>query len=91
MELYEKSEGDKGFVSGFLEQFKKHAPTKIDATEVAPQEASDPTLEGVMDAYIASRPEKSRKADRTQLNKWLSHHLGNIWTCRALVPPQVLV
>lgn len=78
MELYEKSEGDRGFVSGFLEHFKKHVLTKIDATEVAAQEASDPTLEGVMDTYIASRPEKSRKNDRKQLNKWLSHPLGSI-------------
>tara|TARA_B110000902_G_scaffold31416_1_gene33602 strand:- start:48 stop:731 length:684 start_codon:yes stop_codon:yes gene_type:complete len=78
IDLYKKSEGDRGFVSGFLEQFKKHVLTKIDATEVAAQEASDPTLEGVIDTYIASRPEKSRKSDRTQLNKWLSHPLGSI-------------
>ncbi|MEJ6710440.1 MAG: hypothetical protein QNK92_16900 [Amylibacter sp.] len=31
-----------------------------------------------MNTYIALRPEKSRKADRTQLNKWLSHPLGSI-------------
>ena len=78
MKLYEQSEGDQGFVTGFLEQFQKHAPTKIDATQTAVQEASDPTLEDIIDAYIASRPEKSRKADRIQLNKWLNDPLHSI-------------
>ena len=82
MKLYEQSKGDQGFVSGFLEQFKKHASTRIaEATETAQaaaQEASEPTLEGIIDAYIATRPEKSRKADRLQLNKWLNHPLHSI-------------
>jgi integrase len=78
MKLYEQSKGDQGFVTGLLEQFKKHAPTKINATEMAVQEASEPKLEDIIDAYIATRPEKSRKADMKQLKKWLNHPLGSI-------------
>jgi integrase len=78
MDLFKQTEGDEGFVTTYLEKFAEHAPFKIDATEIAAQEASDPKLEDVVDAYIATRPEKSRKADRLQLNKWLNDPLHSI-------------
>lgn len=36
-------------------------------------EGRKPTLAAVLDDYIASRPEKSRKSDLIQLRKWLTH------------------
>jgi hypothetical protein len=75
MNLYEKSERNRGFVEGFLEKWREHGPIKIEAAALAAHEATDPKLEDVIDIYIASRPEKSRKADRLQLNKWLDHPL----------------
>jgi hypothetical protein len=76
MNMYEKSEGNKGFVTGFLEKWGDHAPIKIGPAkmaqlsplEEAAAEVSDPKLEDAIDTYIASRPEKSRKADRLQLD-----------------------
>ena len=78
MKLYEQSNGDKDYVTGFLENWNAHTTTKIADAETATQEATDPRLEDVIDTYLATRPEKSRKADRLQLNKWLDHPLHNI-------------
>ena len=78
MNMYERTEGNKGFVTGFLEKWGEQWPIKIEAPEVAAAEVSDPKLEDVIDAYIESRPEKSRRADRLQLDKWLNHPLHTI-------------
>jgi integrase len=38
---------------------------------------NEPTLAHIIEDYLPSRPEKSRKSDRIHLNKWLSHKLGS--------------
>ncbi|MFU8824858.1 MAG: DUF6538 domain-containing protein [Yoonia sp.] len=78
MNLYKQSDGDQDFVTGFLENWNEHATTKIATSEVGKQEATDPRLADIIDTYLASRPEKSRKADRLQLKKWLEHPLHSI-------------
>lgn len=38
---------------------------------------NDPTLADMIEDYLPSRSEKSRRNDRIHLNKWLSHNLGS--------------
>ena len=90
MDMIERFGGDRGKVAGLIERMKDLQLTSIaedtDATETGLQGVSDPKtvrcrppkLEDVIDAYIAYRPEKSRKADRLQLNKWLNDPLSSI-------------
>jgi len=82
MDMIERFGGDRDKVAGLIERMKDLRLTDIaevtDATEAGLQEVSDPKLEDVIDAYLLSRPEKSRKADRLQLNKWINDPLGSI-------------
>ncbi len=44
---------------------------------IATSSPNDPTLAHIIEDYLPSRSEKSRKSDRIHLNKWLSHKLGS--------------
>jgi integrase len=44
---------------------------------IATASLNEPTLAHIIEDYLPSRPEKSRRSDRIHLNKWLSHKLGS--------------
>jgi hypothetical protein len=62
----------------FIEASRHHSPVVLagDAVGIGTSSAQAPTIAHMIEDYLPSRPERSRRNDRMQLNKWLGDKLG---------------
>jgi site-specific recombinase XerD len=62
-----------------IDSARRFSPVAVDGgtSSITTSSLNDPTLAHIIEDYLPSRPEKSRRSDRIHLNKWLSHKLGS--------------
>ena len=62
----------------FINASRLHSPVVLDGdtSAVATSSVQTPTIAHIIEDYLPSRPERSRRNDRMQLNKWLGDKLG---------------
>ena len=62
----------------FIDASRHHAPVMLagDSVGIGASSAQTPTIAHIIEDYLPSRPERSRRNDRMQLNKWLGDKLG---------------